>query len=167
MKTIKILIFVAIVSLPVISCNNDDDNSTNNNSDIAGEYNLTYLYIPEATDYNQDGISSQDLLMESSCYLDSQIVLNEDMSYTETNSYVFFISETGCQSEERFGTWEINGDIITLTDNTMELPSTKDYSYDNNELFRTEVNAQYPTRDGEGNPVYANGDLQYTYTKVN
>ena len=169
MKTNKILL-LALVAVSCVACSNDDDNNSINNNvaaELSGEYNLTSLYSPVATDYNQDGTASNDLMMESVCYLDTQITLSEDMTYTATNSYVFFLSETGCQSDERFGTWEVNGNTVILTDMTMNLPSEQNYTYDENHLYKVVENDQYPTRDDEGNPVYNFTELQYTFTKVN
>jgi hypothetical protein len=168
MKTINTLILIA-TGLLFINCSSDDDDNNVNNphAEFVGEYNLTYLGAPQAVDYNQDGTPSENLMEETVCYNDSEIILNEDMTYTMNKSYVFFISETGCNNEETFGTWDVNGNILTLTDLTMELPAHRDYSIVDNTLLRTDEGAQYPSRDESGNPIYAEGDLQYTFTKAN
>lgn len=168
MKTFKILFTIVTAFTILTACSNDDDNNNvNPNAEFAGTYNLTSLSAPQEVDYNQDGTASFNLMNETVCYNDSQIVLNEDMTYTAVKSYVFFISETGCQTEDSSGTWEVNGSTLILSDTSMELVATIEYHIEDNMLHRTDPGASYPTRDAEGNPMYTNGDIQYTYTKAN
>jgi len=169
MKTLKTLLIILTVA-SLSACSSDDDNNTveNPNAQFAGLYNLTSLTAPMAVDFNMDETASAELMTESGCYNDTYILLNEDMTYNAVNSYVFFISDTGCQSEESSGTWEVNGNTLILTDTSLsdELELETEYTIDNGLLYKTEEEASYPDRDADDNPIYLTGTLYYTYTKV-
>lgn len=169
MKTLKTILFSLAATAFFSSCSSDDDNNDNSNDAAAGTYNLTAVIAPLAVDYNQDGTSSENLMQESPCYLDSHIKLEQDMTYTSTYSYVLPELESTCYSEESFGTWEQEGNTIIITDASMgnnELTTIYTLNEDDTLVILLQ-NSTYPDRDESGHAIYSTGDVQLVYTKVN
>lgn len=165
---------IAISAVSLLACSSDDDAQplvTNNPpaavTALLGEYRLSILIVPTEVDYNQDGTASFNIMDESPCYQDTNIILFDDMTFTATDSSVFFASETGCQSDDKIGTWQVVDELLVLSTVTSnELTYDTEYSVSGNELT-TGFNGTYPTRDAEGNPELLSGGLQATYTKIN
>jgi hypothetical protein len=167
MKTLRLLLVSAMACAGMAACSDDDNDSTGiNDSDVTGTYNLTAIIVPSAVDYNEDGTVSNNLLDESSCYTGSNIVLNDDHTFTSTYSSVFFESETGCHTEEASGTWSLDGDQLSLNNTIMEPANTVEYTVSGSTLILSEENTPYPDRDVDGNPMYSTGTVHINYTKI-
>lgn len=167
MKTIKLLALTAMLCTAA-ACNDDDLDITRDNGvgpENAGIYNLTKVMVFDPVDFNMDEVANNDLMLESPCYGGSRIVLNEDGTYEYSNNNVFFESETGCSFETIEGTWEVEGSDILMTATTVDVPLTTEHDFNGTEIIIVRNNGTYPTRDAEDNPVYATGNVTYTYTK--
>lgn len=168
MKTLR-LSFIALAGcLGLLSCSDDDsENNNNNGNEVAGTYNLTMVSISEEIDFDQDGTANTDLMLESPCYLDSHIMVNDDGTYTSEYSYVFHESETGCTTETQEGTWDVEGDNLMLTNVSMwPTPAPVSYTRDGNTLVLIMEESPYPDRDELNQPIYTTGEVILTYTKV-
>jgi hypothetical protein len=172
MKTIKILSF-AFAACALFSCSDDDSNSNNSNNNnnngnaIAGTYNLTSVFAPEMVDFNMDETSSNELMNETQCYQGSQIILNDDNTFTSMLNYVIIGEQVECTTEEGLGTYTLSGNILVLTNNAVVPPTTVEYAIqDSGEITKVFSDYTYPTRDAEGNAVYAMGNTKFTYTPV-
>ena len=167
MKTLRPLLIMATACLGIWACSDDDnDNNNNNGNDHAGTYALTSVEVPVANDFDMDGTASANMMDESPCYLDSEIVLSDDNTYTDEYHYVLHESETGCHTEEALGTWEVDGEMILLTNTLVEpTPSPIEYHIQDNTLVRV-YEGPYPDRDDDDNPIYTTGTITLTYTKT-
>ena len=166
MKTLR-LSFIALAGcLGILSCS-DDDSDNNNGNGVAGTYNLTMVSISDQIDFDQDGTANSDLMLESPCYLDSHIIINNDGTYTSEYSYVFHESETGCTTETQQGSWNIEGDNLMLTNDSMSpTPAPVSYIREGNTLTLIMEESPYPDRDEQNQPIYTTGEVILTYTKV-
>jgi len=173
MKLHKYLLLI-ITFGTLTACSNDDeiqpiiDNTPPPSStEMSGRYILTSFTVPEQVDLNQDGVASYNLMDESECYLETEIMLNEDMTFTAFDGSVLFASESGCVTEERTGHWQVSGDTLTLSAQMMDgLVLDIEYTFDGNEIYKSSPEATYPNYDDMGNQIYATGNVNLTYVKV-
>ena len=168
MKTLRPFLIMTTACLGVWACSDDDNNNTETpDLNPVGTFNLVAVNITEEVDYNMNGTASSDLMLESGCYSGSFIQINEDGTFTSLYNHVDIISETGCNSEEGFGTWTSAGDVVTLLDESMTEPLEKMYTISENENTITTVmpNAPYPDRDEEGNAIYTEGAVTLIFQK--
>ena len=163
----KITLFLVALTAPLFlqSCSNDDD-STNPNAAveaISGTYKLISFTAPTPQDLNGDGTDSENLIGESACYNDWQIVLKSDRSFTRVEKLVDVLDGTIiCTEVSDMGTWDIQANKVKLTLlNGTELNSTYIY-LDSNKSLTQSRQAQFPTifeeifimEDGAVNLIY-------------
>lgn len=161
MKSIKLLCtFTMLCAL--LSCSKDDDRTRN----VAGTYNLTAVNAPRPVDFNKDGTASINLMQESGCYANSFIELRPDGTFTYKYNYVFFLSTTGCYTEETTGIWQYKGNTITLTNPTAENEAmgSMQYTLQGNTLSITQ-DSSYPGYDSDGEPIFIEGRVETVYEK--
>lgn len=167
MKTLRLPLIALAGCLGMLSCSDDDSDTNDTNSEISGTYNLTMVLAPTEVDSDGNGTPHSDLMLESPCYADSHIMINEDGTYMSEYSYAFFESETGCTAETQEGSWEADDDHLMLTNESFwPTPAPVSYIREDNTLIITLEDVPYPDRDGDNNPIYTTGDLTLTYTKV-
>lgn len=123
-------------SLGIVSCGGEDlddlaaENygSTDltasfNEEELVGHWVLSSMTADQEVDLNGDGIASQNLLQETSCFDDMSISFFEDGSFSTVNARLNLGSgdtagEFGCSgSKEYQGTWEVDGDYLVLNMN--------------------------------------------------
>lgn len=97
----KKILTLATAAILIMSCGNDDDAASN--SSVNGTWKLTAFETEEAVDLNDDGTSSTDLIAESGCYNNSNIVFNDN------NTATFSMQEL-----------HIEIDLVVGTENTYE-----------------------------------------------
>jgi hypothetical protein len=163
MKIFRLLVFTT--ALAGLSACSDDDSSSNSNAAVAGTYNLTMVIAPEPVDFDKNTVSSLNLMMESPCYSGSKIILNDNGTFAANYSSVFFASDTGCITDQSSGTWAVEGDDLILTNTLLEPSSSTEYVLNDDTITLTMINASYPNRDEQGEPVYSTGTVTLTYTK--
>lgn len=168
MKNVKKFLFLFSIAALLTACSDDDDAGTSAEAQLVGTYNLTAYNIPVAVDFNQDSQASTNFMNESDCYLDTQIVLNSDNTYTSTYSYLLVTNSVSCEEEDATGNWSlIDNSTIKLVDTSIEPQLEVNYTINGNQILQTLENAPYPDRDGEGNAIYSEGTVVLVYTKVN
>lgn len=167
MKNVKKFLFLFGITVLLTACSDDDDSGTSADSQLAGTYNLTAYNIPVAVDFDQDGDVSSNLMNESDCYLDTQIVLNSDNTYTAAYNYLLIAGNVSCTEEEAVGNWSlIDNNTIRLVDTSVEPQQVLSYTVNENQILQTLENYPYPDRDGDGNPIYSEGTVMFIFTKV-
>jgi hypothetical protein len=87
MKLILKLVFIVVLVLPLITCDNDDPNVVNNDIDIKGSYTFTVDSVTQSYTHT--------------------LVFNNDSTWQ-------FTSGSGLASQNKSGTWSIDGSILTM-----------------------------------------------------
>lgn len=143
------LILITIASLFFLFSCSSDDNGTNPNAAVeavAGTYKLESFTAPTPQDLNQDGVASANLVGESDCYSEWQIVLKADRTFTRQEKIVNVVDGAiTCTQSVDMGTWDIQANMVKLTllDET-ELNS--DYIYlDSNKSLTQSRQSEFPT----------------------
>lgn len=72
----KKVLFTALVAFAIASCS-DDDNKTSDTG-LAGTWKLSSIVVPTAIDLNGDGKKTNDLVKESGCMDESNILFPTD-----------------------------------------------------------------------------------------
>lgn len=174
MKRLTLLMFAAAGCLAVTSCASDDDSGNNNvNSDLTGTYDLTAATAPTSQDYDGDGDSNTNLVLEGACYNESWISFHNDGTYDQG----FTSSTTGqggfsldCNTEVSSGTYTQNGNTITTnrTSGSASGSATATFTFNSSShtLTKNESNATYSGFNAASS-IWANltGNLQLTYEK--
>lgn len=163
---------LAVAALAIASCTGNDDDSNNNvSSNLTGTYELTSATSATAQDYDGDGDSNKDLVLEGTCFNDSWISFHENGTYEEsfTNS-VSGQSGTSlsCNTKVSTGTYTQNGNTITTSRTAGEgsLSATYTFNTSAKTLTRTENNGSYSAFNN-ATALWANttGNLNLTFTK--
>lgn len=123
-------------SLLLTSCGGEDlDDKTNSSfsgpivtanieyTQLVGKWDLIEMRTETLVDLNNDNIGSLNLLSETSCFDEMSITFYEDMTFSSVNARMDFAAgdsntDFACIGTGRgpdTGTWEISGDILTLT----------------------------------------------------
>lgn len=148
MKTLT-LSAIFMSALFMMSCSSDDDNGTDPLGPInavSGTYNLISFTAPTSEDLNEDGTLSANLVSESACYTEWSIQLNSNRSYTRIEKAINVNDGTiNCTGLTDTGTWDIQGNTVTLTQSDgTQLNTTYIYLDANSSLTQTRM-TQYPT----------------------
>jgi hypothetical protein len=174
MKRLHTILLVAAGCLAITSCSDDDDNNyvpqSNVNDNLEGSYQLTSANAPSAQDYDNDGDSSANLVLEGSCYNNSWISFHSDGTYDQSYSS----STTGagglsldCDTQLTTGTYEQNGNTITTHMNGQAaVTSTFTYDTQSHTLTQNNANGAYSAWNATSS-LWATltGSMQLTYVK--
>jgi hypothetical protein len=172
MKKLPILMFAATACLALASCSDDDDNGNNNVSDaLKGTYELTSLTAPTSQDYDSDGDSNTNLVLEGNCYNESWISFHEDGTYDE--SITSSTSTDGgltldCDTQVSSGTYTQDGNTITTMRTEGEGSLTATYAFNSaiHTLTATSTGASYAGWNTLTSLFTEQvGNLQATFTK--
>lgn len=89
-------------------------------SDLVGDWGLSIMETDSLVDLNKDGVSTQNLLSETTCFNSMSITFNPDKTFSSVNSRMDF--KAG-ETDDKFlcmddrtdtGTWSVEGDLLTL-----------------------------------------------------
>lgn len=169
MKKIQSYLLVAAGCVALTSCSDDDNGGGNNvSADLTGTYELTSATTGQAQDYDNDGDSSTNLVLEGNCYNDSWISFHSDGTYEEGMSRSIASNggtEIDCETTVTSGTWAQNGDQVTTT-STTNVTATYSFNSSARTLTRTQSNGSYVGWNGVSR-LWANltGNLQLTFEK--
>lgn len=89
-------------------------------SDLLGTWDLSKMTTDSLVDLNQDGIFTNDLLIETTCFDPMSITFNADETFSSVNSRMDFkAGETDdqflCMGDRTdTGTWSVEGDVLYL-----------------------------------------------------
>ena len=115
------------------SCSNDepmaDENFKVSNAtvidpaEMVGEWNLVHMEADTQVDLNDDGTFNTNLLVETTCYDNMNIIFADNGTFTSVNAQMTFESSVtgdkfaclGDRSPADQGTWLIEGDQLKLT----------------------------------------------------
>ncbi|MDI1257374.1 MAG: hypothetical protein PSV16_14870 [Flavobacterium sp.] len=173
MKRLSLIMFAAAGCFAVTSCSSDDDSGNNNNltADLTGTYDLTAVNAPTAQDYDGDGDSNNNLVLEGACYNESWISFHNNGTYDEERT----TATTGqgglsidCDTQASSGTYTQTGNTITTTRTSGSGNATATFTFNSSAhtLTRNESNGTY-SGFNTATSVWANltGNLQITYEK--
>lgn len=88
--------------------------------DLVGDWEVSALIINEEVDFNMDGVASNNLVAQTSCFDKSTITFNGDKTFSATNySLSIRTGEDGdvltCGNEKiTRGDWSLKDDILSL-----------------------------------------------------
>ncbi len=135
MKNILPFQILILASVLFTSCSGEDVTDLNaeninealltaniTNDQLLGTWNLTKMETEETVDLNDDNVYNNDLLIETDCFNSMSITFNEDNTFSSVNARMDFrAGETddkftcmGTGSAPDTGTWDIEGDILSL-----------------------------------------------------
>ncbi|TXE20018.1 hypothetical protein ES692_01800 [Psychroserpens burtonensis] len=176
MKKLFLSLFVLTGLVLTTACSSDDDGGNGNtNADVAGTWKLTSLLTQSSLDINNDGNSSNDLLVESDCYLDDSLVFGASgigsiisNSFLEVEAELVvgttdeFTYSINCFIEEDIYamTYTVSGNTVTIVDEDM---FTVVGTVSGN-TFNFVIPEGYEIVD-EDFEVVLEEDLTFTYTK--
>jgi len=170
----KIYIYIIAASLCLTSCSKNENNAVFV-SDIEGLWTLISLESINFYDFNNDGIATNNILNETNCYFNQQILFNPDKtavlrtsSYSEifiasnfdsTDDYIY---QTNCivENEKIDLKWAADRSSITLTGNgkTETLPVFNErFSFIDQDALKVE--------NGKDGVVMITESLKYTFQK--
>ncbi|AWI25810.1 lipocalin family protein [Flavobacterium pallidum] len=168
MKKMKFVLLAAAGCL-VLAC---DDERTTGNHDITGTYNLTAFNAPRAVDYDEDGVSSINLMEESRCFDDSRITINRDGTYILEENFISIQGTISfCDARVTKGTWTRSENSLTTTSDLDNDIVVNHYVFktgngmSGNTMTMITPNTSFPVRDGSGNPQSSSGTVGVTYTE--
>jgi hypothetical protein len=171
MKNFKMLMLAVAGCLSLASCSNDDDNNgvnNNTNADLTGTYRVTSWMAPTAVDLDGNGTTSTNMMMESSCYDDSMMTINQNGTYTMTyNSAGINGTSLECDTETTVGTWTRSGNSFTTSHMSGGQNMSTNYSFQggsNTTLTRNMNNWQYPMMNN-GTASWGNGNVSMVMTR--
>lgn len=173
MKNFKLSMMALIACLGLASCSSDDEgtNTGEVSSDLVGTFELTAMNVPFEQDYDNDGDSNTNLVLEGTCYNDSWISFHSDGTYDE--GYSSSILGAGglnldCDVETSSGTYTRNGNTVTTTRTSGGASVNTEFMYNatTKTLTRTDSNGSYVGWNSLTS-LWANltGTLQLTFTK--
>lgn len=173
MKNFKLLTLALIGCLGLASCSSDDEgrNTGEISADLVGTFELTALNVPFEQDYDNDGDSNTNLVLEGNCYNDSWISFHNDGTYNEGYSYNILGAgglNLDCNVETSSGTYTRNGNTVTTTKTSGGATVNTEFMYNSTTktLTRTDNNGSYVGWNSLTS-LWTNltGTLQFTFTK--
>ncbi|HSP11545.1 MAG TPA: DUF5004 domain-containing protein [Salegentibacter sp.] len=147
-------------------------------SELEGEWDLTGMISEEPVDLNNDGVFSNNLLDEASCFDRMNAVFNNDGSFSTINGRLDFNAGANADSftcgndRQDFGTWDLRDDnilMLTMTINGQNYTHEKILEVDGNtfafEISKIESN-EYVDDPGDSQASHVT-ILSLEYTRVN
>lgn len=176
MNTIfKTLLFTSLTLL--VSCSDEPYEGpipSPNSPSVTGiqnTYILTAVNTSVATDLNGNGTPSTNQMNETACFNNNIITLKTDGTFTadqngvEINEAVTPNTIVCFTDPDITGTWVITGANLTLTYNDGPISLTDTYVVDATSIKIVFPDEDIVSKDGTGNAVYVNADVQLVYTK--
>ncbi|MGJ8665010.1 MAG: hypothetical protein ACSHW7_01470 [Patiriisocius sp.] len=119
----KKLLSLLAIALAIASCGNDDDAIVEQEVElgIVGEFEMTNYNSPLNDDYNGDGVTSSNLIVEAPCF-ELTLILNSDNTYNLNGNDLQFISNSnGELSVDCLNPPFVELGTYTMTDNVLSL----------------------------------------------
>lgn len=155
------------------SCHHCDDSETiAANADLVGLYEMSSWNSPSATDLNNDGDSSANMMAESPCYDDSILVLQQNGTFTHTNNSIQINKGVvSCANSQHIaGIWKRSGTTVTTAAMVGGTRIERAYTFTEtaagSKLMLNISDTQYPTMSA-GNVSWATGTITIEFTKRN
>lgn len=133
---------IALVAITFMSCGSDD-NGDSTEASIVGSFNLVEINSSLNDDYNNDGEIDTNLLVEVPC-IESMVTFEADGSYSATST-TLLIEDDGsgtttatCEGPySASGTYSIDGDAITINEQTTTDPDGAAFTIDSGTFVLT------------------------------
>ncbi|RZJ72072.1 MAG: DUF5004 domain-containing protein [Flavobacterium sp.] len=120
--------FIALAAIMAVSCSDDDSS----NSGLSGTWKLTSITTDQAVDANEDGTSSTDLIAETGCFDESNIIFKSgNNAELNINAYV---GGTSCFEISSDATWTKDGNEVTFTFDNYDGTETEVFTKSGNTL---------------------------------
>jgi hypothetical protein len=174
--TIKISVLFLTTFFALCSCTTDTeviDPAINVNAGgVTGTYAMTAYNTTIPTDLNNDGNTSVNQMLETSCFNGNLIVINSNNTFTATSkgveiSVLGTTSTIGCFSDSNInGTWTMVGNVLKLTYTLETIVYTDEYVYSgNNKLTYTDGQGEIVATTATDQPVYLSSKIDVIYSK--
>ena len=175
MKITK-LIALLLVSVITFSCGSDDDGDSGTIS-INGTWKMTGFLSENAYDLNGDGTASNNVIVETGCYQNELIIINDDGTASVIeNSYLDIILELVIGTTDQYTytfncvtdsstillEWEQDGTTISFYDGNDVVAEA---TLSNNTIIFVLPDAYDVEVEENGVIVTVTEDLTYIYTK--
>ena len=175
MKSIKLaaILLSSILLISIFSCNVepvDADLFGNvlNTASVSGTYRMTAFNTGIPTDLNNDGSSSTNQMLETTCFNNSLIVINPDGTFRATSKGVDISSSSTltCFSDPDYlGTWTLNGTVLKLTYIDTGVVVNELFSFAANTLIYSVTLGQIVGNTATNVPVFLNSSYNIIYTR--
>ncbi len=158
--------------LVLFSCSKSDEASSDappTVASVAGSYLLTQINVSKPQDFNNDGIKSTNIMLETNCYNQNILLLKENKTYTLTDKGLNIefsgpnasVTTLSCFSDPLIsGTWSLSGNTIKFIDGGQ----TRTLNIKNNTLIETISDGQTIATFNNGY-AYATADIQSVMVK--
>ena len=175
MKTIKfsaavlsLITFFSISSCNIEPLDSDLLGNVINPTSVAGTYRMTAFNTGIPTDLNNDGSSSTNQMLETTCFNNSLIVINPDGTFRATSKGVDISSSSTltCFSDPDYlGTWTLNGTVLKLTYIDSGVVVNELFSVSANTLIYSVPLGQIVGTTATNVPVFLNSSYNIIYTR--
>ncbi len=168
-----------MAGLTFTACSDDDDSTVDNglNADnLLGTYDLVAVNTQTPTDFDMNGTSNTNQMLETPCYNTSRITFSGIYDdFTFNNHRLSVQEQTGaylCDDFTVVGTWErisggyTNGTFRLTYVNGSGTTLTMDFIKEGNTLRYIDQYGPYPDRTSSGTATTTVGTMEYVFTKV-
>lgn len=178
MKTLMLLAVVMMASCndepidPALLDAINNPNDQNNPIPVTGTYVMTAFNTSVPVDLNNDGVSNNNHMLETNCYNNSFLVLNNNNTFTATGKGVEIETDSATNTTTiacyddgvTAGTWTLSGNNVsfnyvfdgeTFSDTFVRSGNTLTYTIQGGEVVGT----------ANGQPVYLTTNIEIIYTK--
>ncbi|MEO9952649.1 hypothetical protein [Nonlabens sp.] len=146
----KNVFFLCVLILSLSSCESDDAARSSLNSTVAGDYVLTSLISDIPVDFNGDGVSNVELLLEASCFssMDVSFLINGDFTSTVAEPAFDGNNNLSCPLSSQSGSYlldansvltviaNVSGGTITDSKQVVFTPTTFEFTVTGAEMDR-------------------------------
>lgn len=157
--------FTAMSCFAFASCHSEPHDNTIDNSYIEGKYRMTSWIMPLGSDFNEDGVASDNLIEEHACLDDSELIIHADFTYT-LKKFIPTVSENDICNAEIItsGTWRRVGFTMTTTATTGE---QTDYTFKagDKSLTKLKTGVNYPYLNASEELTYPVGNVVVVFVK--
>ena len=175
MKSIKLsaILLSSILLISIFSCNVepvDADLFGNvlNTASVSGTYRMTAFNTGIPTDLNNDGATSTNQMLETTCFNGSSITLNPDGTFRASSKGVEINSSSTLQcfsNPDYTGTWTLSVSVLKLTYISAGNVVEKLFSVSANRLIYSATQGQIVGTSTTNVPILLNSSYNIIYTR--
>lgn len=173
----KSVIYLTLLGFLMLGCSKDDDAQINEN--LVGKYVLTSFETVPKIDIDGDGLVSDNLLQETSCFDDNSITLEADGDYSSTGTFLNFQIDGDDQGNEVYSTiclgslslpatYQTTGNTVIVT---VFEPNDSSFEFElevvNDEITLSGTNPEMLQSNGDGTFSYVEVTTKKVYKKMN
>lgn len=139
-----------------------------NPASVAGTYRMTAFNTGIPTDLNNDGTTSTNQMLETTCYNNSTLIINADGTFTATSKGVDVSASNTleCYTDpDVTGTWVLSGTVLVLTYTEAGAPVVESFSVSGNSLTYSMPLGEIVSTTSTNAAVYLNSSFNIVYTR--